>query len=211
MTKKLEIGLPFFSGFYDSIHSSALDREEEEIIEMYEGKSYEDFSFTVDYLSYCKNYVHEVNSILDLNLEFVEMTSPREYNFSTDRIFCTISKKDLKKISSALDTEIMRDLVKKTFTSRDGFISFYSNNIDEWKEKPLKDWDYNELGILLYAYVKVKKIEDIDFMCYQYCSTYGQYLKYKKLWDEEAEKREKELHQEELNKLEKWKKAVAGW
>jgi len=34
-------------------------------------------------------------------LEFKELIQPREYNFTTDKIICTINKKDLKKIESA--------------------------------------------------------------------------------------------------------------
>jgi len=32
-----------------------------------------------------------------------------------------------------------------------------------------------------------------------------------KKWDEEAEQKEKELHQEELNKLEAWNKSASEW
>jgi len=189
MTKKLEIGLPFFSGFYESFHSSVFEREEEYILEEYKGKTWDDFKWEYDYLSYCKNYVHAVNSILDLKLEFVELSSPREYNFSTDRIFCTISKKDLNKISTALDTEIMKDLVKRRFTSRDGFISSYSNDINEWKEKPLKDWDYNELGTLLEAWININSTktseteefyDDIDYQAMEYCEGNDSYVSYTK-------------------------------
>lgn len=209
--KKLEIGLPFFSGFYESIHSSNFDREEEWIIEEYEGKTWDDFDFAHDYLGYCKSYVKQVNSILGLNLEFVELTSPREYNFSTDRIFCTITKKDLKKISTALDTETMKDLVKRRFTSRDGFHSFYSSDINEWKEKKLEDWDYNELGTLLEAYVEISGNDDLDYQCAEEAMDNDQYVDYKKKWDEEEERVQKELHQTELNKLEKWNEAVKDW
>lgn len=41
--------------------------------------------------------------------------------------------------------------IKKRFTSYDGFISFYSNRIEDWLDKPLTEWDHNELGTLLYA------------------------------------------------------------
>lgn len=211
MTKKLEIGLPFFSGFYESLHSDNFDREEEYIIEEYEGKTWDDFDFTHDYLGYCKSYVNKVNSILDLKLEFVEMTSPREYNFSTDRIFCTINKKDLKKIATALDTETMKDLVKSRFTSYDGFLSFYSNDINSWKEEKLEEWDYNELGTLLEAYVKISDEENIDEQCWEYLSENGGWVDYTKKWDEKAEQELKDLHEKELEKLGKWNEAVKDW
>ncbi len=219
VNKKLEIGLPFFSGFYESIHSSVFDSEEECIMEDYEGKSWDDFRWEYDHLSYCKNYVNAVNSILELKLEFVEMTSPREYNFSTDRIFCKINKSDLKKLKTVLNSEEMKNLVKRRFTSRDGFMSFYSNDIEEWKEKPLKDWDYNELGTLLEAWIikdstntseTEEFYDDIDYQAMEYCSGNGQYVSYTKLWDEKVEQKQKDLHEKELIKLEKWNKAVLG-
>jgi hypothetical protein len=55
-------------------------------------------------------------------------------------------------------------VIKERHTSRDGFISFYSNNFDDWV-KPLSKYDHNELGTLLTAYAESSAIEikEIDF------------------------------------------------
>lgn len=203
----------FFSGFYESIHDSVFDQETEYILEDYPDKEWDDFQFTYDYESYCKNYVRAINSELGMNLEFQELISPREYNFTTDKIICWIKPSDVKKLSSALNSDTMKNLVKERFTSRDGFISFYSPYIEEWKEKKIKNWDAVELGTLLDAWIieSGEDLDNLDFAGMEYCSGNGQYVDYEKMWDEEAELAEKELHQKELEKLDRWNNSVNQW
>lgn len=205
---KQEVRLMFFSGFYESIHNDVFDSEERDIIENYPGKNWDDFRWTYDWLRYSKSYVSAISRETGLDLEFQELISPREYNFSTDRIICWIKPKDVKKLATALNSPTLEKLVKERFTSRDGFISFYSNDVSEWKEKKIKEWDAVEMGTLLDAWLIDQEIspENLDYAGYDYCSGNGQYVDYEKMWDEE-----KNLHEEELAKLEKWKTAVAGW
>ena len=209
--KKHALRLFCFSGFYESIHDGVFDSEKESIMENY-GKKYDDFRFTTDYNLYARNYVHAINNEIGLKLEFRNLWSPREYNFATDEIYVFITAKDLKKISSALNSETLENLIKQRFTSRDGFFSYYSNSFEEWKEKKVQDWDEIELGTLLDAWLLENETEDycrkLDFVGYYYCFENGQYVDYEKLWDEEAEQKEKELHENELLKLENWKKSV---
>lgn len=213
--KKYEVLLNCFSGFYESIHDELFDSEEDSIIESYLGKKYDDFRFTYKYVEYCRSYVSAISSEIDIKLEFMELTSPREYNFSTDQISCWINSKELKKISSVLDSDTLKNLIKRRFTSRDGFMSWYSNDIKEWKKKKVVNWNCVELGTLLDAWLIENESEDyynnLDYVGYEYCSENGQYVNYKKLWDEEAEKEENELHEKELKKWELWKKSVADW
>lgn len=215
VSKKKEVRLMFFSGFYESIHDGVLDSECEWIMEDY-GKKWDDFRFTYNYQEYCKNYVRAISSETGLDLEFKSMWSPREYNFATDEITCYISAKDLKKISSVLDSDVLEKIIKRRFTSRSGFISFYSNSLEEWKEKPVKDWDEIELGTLLDAWLYVNEFlsdennSDLDYVGYEYCSGNGQYVEYEKLWDEQAELETAELHKKELEKLAIWTKSVIG-
>jgi hypothetical protein len=81
------------------------------------------------------------------------MTSPRFYNFETDRVFANISEHAARKLfaySRKLDNHAtLAKVIRARFTSRDGFHSFYSNSLAEWLEKPLDEWDHNELGTLL--------------------------------------------------------------
>lgn len=213
--KKYEVLLNFFSGFYNSIHDGVFDSEEEYIMENYPGHEWDDFRFTQDWISYSKSYVNAISKEINLDLEFMELTSPREYNFSTDKISVYIDAKTLKKISSVLESESLSKLIKKRFTSRDGFMSYYSNHILDWKEKPVKDWNCVELGTLLDAWIIENEsqdyYDDLDYVGYEYCSGNGQYVNYETLWDKEAEKELEELRQSELLKLDKWKSSVEGW
>lgn len=93
-----------------------------------------------------------------IGLVFEEMTSPREYNFTTDRLFAHIPLKvlrDLFKRSAADRHKTLAKAIEDRHSSYSGFVSFYSNDLREWLKKPLRDWDENELGTLLYASLKL--------------------------------------------------------
>ena len=92
--------------------------------------------------------------------EFEELTSPRFYNFETGRVFAKIDAVVLRALlrrlllvdnSWALDRE-----VRNQFTSYDGFASFYDNDPEALKAKPLEEWDHNELGVLLGAWERIE-------------------------------------------------------
>lgn len=89
-----------------------------------------------------------------IGLKFESMDSPREYNFTTDRIFCHIPLKTVRALFKASAAEYhvsLRAAIRERFTSRDGFISGYPNGLDSWLSKPLREWDHNEIGTLLVA------------------------------------------------------------
>ena len=213
--KKYEVLLNCFSGFYESIHSGAFDSEEESIIEDYPGKNYDDFRFKLNEVEYCKSYVAAISKELGLKMEFMELTSPREYNFTTDKISVWITNKELKVISSILNSETLKNLIKRRFTSRDGFMSWYSNDIEEWKEKKVQDWNCVELGTLLDAWLIENELDNedntLDWVGYEYCQGNGQYVDYEILWDVEAEMQAEALKTLELSKLEAWKTTVNSW
>lgn len=179
-SKKQEVRLMFFSGFYESIHDSVFDSETEMIMEDYPDKEWDDFRFTYNWDEYSKKYVRAISSELGIDLEFQELISPREYNFTTDKIICYIKSKDVKKLATALNSSTFEKLVKERFTSRDGFISFYSSYVADWKEKKITEWDAVELGTLLDAWIidNGQDLGDLDFNAYDYCQGNGQYVDY---------------------------------
>jgi hypothetical protein len=79
-----------------------------------------------------------------LSLENVEMTSPRYYNFETDRLWADVELKDgWEDDVRAFMTENadwLRERIKDDWTSYDGFMSFMSNNFDDLTHD--KDGDY---------------------------------------------------------------------
>jgi len=173
---KLTIRLPF-EGFYNSKYSDTLDSCEEQDAEHFaELDEYEqpkelrlsanDYAeiffkcadYSAAYQATARIYVDAfgiwASELLgfDLGLEFESMDSPREYNFATDRVFAYV---DSSVVERLLDKnredgfEALRKRIKDTFTSYDGFISHYSNNLETWTANHLNLWDHNELCTLL--------------------------------------------------------------
>lgn len=172
-----------FCGFYESHYSSEVDhieRNEAEYFEEYrqdedgiakelqiDADTYEQILFDCTdygaaYLDIAKDYADTFNEYLSdevgfkLGMTFESMSSPREYNFTTDRIFCHIPQsavEQLFKLSEGDNHIRLRLLITERFTSRSGFSSYYSNDLDDWLEKPLEDWDHNEVCALLQVFL----------------------------------------------------------
>jgi len=161
------IQLPF-EGFYNSVHSDILDSEIESIFSDDRGDTLPDYdslycsvwdqpgAWSTIALEYSQLYVEALKDELktehDISLDslkFESLTSPREYNFETDRIFCHISQKDVEALRALVTDEQLAAVIAKRCTSRSGFISHYSNDLAEWDSEPLEQWDHNQLNILL--------------------------------------------------------------
>jgi len=157
-----------FCGFYYSTISEAVDSEIERDLE---ARSEEDEDFDTDewedninysalYKRLAKDYLEEFNKLINesfpvgIKLEWESMTSPKEYNFSTDRIFAYIDMADICKLALLTSKEKLAESIQQRFTDRPGFISYYSNDIDDWLAKDLTEWDHNELGTLLIAAIE---------------------------------------------------------
>lgn len=88
-------------------------------------------------------------------LKFQGLDSPREYNFRSDEIDCEVSPAFVRfmyRIATRAPgscAEPLADAIRRRHSSRDGFISFYSNRPEEWARKPLAEWDLHELRTLL--------------------------------------------------------------
>lgn len=151
---RLNLEVPSFTGFYQGVW----DQSENEWIEVHEMKygDYEDFEslnliddwgFGSDYRDnvaklFAKNYAEIIKNCLAVPMEYVGcyVDSPKEYNFRTDRIYATFEVPDYDALIKRLNelgslpeyrTELAA-LIKKYHTSCDGFISFMSNDIEDW-------------------------------------------------------------------------------
>lgn len=156
----METTIPF-SGFYESLHSGAVDDAEQQIFSdrrtgCTRNQGLEAALFNIcDYSgvytayaeAYAENFAHEFKIP---SMKFLKLRSPREHNFTTDRIFVEISREDAYRIRAETDEWRLRNLARDMFTSRDGFMSFYSPDVDSWGE--VEDWDWNQLGCLMAAY-----------------------------------------------------------
>jgi len=159
-----EVFIPF-DGFYESWID---DMIESEIVH----EHIEDYR--INFEAVARAYVELYEATLEDDLEyhdkehlmvgfeFKELISPREYNFETDRILCTVSERyRLRRIYHELvgDSEKLNQDIQDKFRSRDGFASFYDDFADGWRDKPLAQWDANELSVLLPYY----SVDQFDF------------------------------------------------
>ena len=192
-----------FAGFYGSLWDDALDRESDSLIEHIAEEPYRyspavaiaakrgligeivweasDFSamkalIVRDYVAAFADWLAGSLRLPAVTVEFEEMVSPRYYNFETDRLFAKLDVSVFRLILARLDGEwpsAFDDAVRAHFTSRDGFASFYDNDPDALRAKPLEEWDHNELYVLLSAWVDANTDgESIDWLLYEDVEAY---------------------------------------
>lgn len=168
---KVEVEIPF-SGFYESMHDQWLedaienafnyDYETGETIEL--GDEYEkarcdaDIDWTKIHRDYAKAYAEAFGEEFDLDVEFVDMTSPRFYNYSTDRIFVNIPVEQMNKIRREVEAdEGWAERIRELYTDRSGFWSNFSNDSkdEDWTREELQPVQY--LTILNYW---IEKLSD---------------------------------------------------
>lgn len=185
----MEARIPF-SGFYESMWSQGVDDEEEQWAEGLaeeHGIKQDDIQellwkhtkYRVAYNHVAQEYVPSflalINGSLDLELEmtYKDMTSPKYYNFETDALYVELSPRDVVLLARRVGLKAIRKAAKQMFTSRDGFISFYSPRIEEWGK--LRTWDHNQLYALMHAALDVIGEEDYDWSIYEAMSSNGDF------------------------------------
>ena len=186
---KLESTIPF-DGFYESFISDDIDHQIGQQIEwdtdIYDLNEDEQQVLEDSYLSvnrsyfynqiaedYTNFYIEILNRRLKgftLKAKFNLLTSPREYNFETDRIFIDIEKNHaidfIKYIIKNYKKEL-EEKIKQRFTSRDGFWSHYKNGLDLWT-KDYSEWDHNQIGTCFELFDLEE--EDINYSLREYLS-----------------------------------------
>ena len=186
---KLESTIPF-DGFYESFISDDIDHQigqqiewdsdtfdlnesEEEIIQdnyLTVNTSYFYNQIAEDYTNF---YIDALNKRLrrfTLDAKFKLLTSPKEYNFETDRIFIEIEENHAIDFIKYIIKNYKKELEKKIedrFTSRDGFISFYKNSLDLWIDD-YSEWDCNMIGTCFELFDLEE--EDINYSLREYLS-----------------------------------------
>ena len=124
-----------FGGFYNSVHSDIIDTYVEDM-----EYNWEDVNYNDTYNIYSKNYIKALNNILDTNIIFKALNSPKFYNYSTDIINVELSKKDILKLFKYVKDEELKqevfNIIKDSSTSKDGYVAFY-NYTDFFKKDNL--------------------------------------------------------------------------
>ena len=119
-----------FGGFYHSIHSDILDIQ----IDYFEIDE-DNVNYKETCNSYCNEFINSLNDMLELNLKFIQIDSPKFYNFRTDKIEAEINENDFNKLKDTyLNSNEFIDYVNENSKSYDGFISFYNGFNEVIKE-----------------------------------------------------------------------------
>ena len=163
--------LQCFAGFYDSIWSP----DDDIYYECAEENLEEDVDFTFDYKQYqndiCEAYTEVWESWMrefisdDIELEFVEVHSPRFYNYETDS--CRVNIRLTQSAEDAIIDKIekhrnqLTKWIKENHTSYDGFSSYLSNDIDQW---PSRLFDDDEKFQPAYLFCMLYYIVKAEFM-----------------------------------------------
>jgi hypothetical protein len=186
---KLESTIPF-DGFYESFISSDIEHQIGQQIEwdsdLYDLNEDEQQILWDSYLSvntkyfynqiaedYTNFYIDALNDRLKgfrLDAKFKILSSPREYNFETDRIFIEIEKNhaiDFIKYINKNFKKTLENKIKDRFTSRSGFWSYYENDLDLWT-KDYSKWDFNQIGTCFELFNLEE--EDINYSLREYLS-----------------------------------------
>lgn len=105
-------------------------------------------------LAIAQGWVESFSEESELKMTWESLNSPREYNFTTDRVFVNLPEETLEKLKPCINSAEFPVVLRKMFTSYDGFISSYSNDpsAEEWS-KPIEEWDHNQLQALIGAYI----------------------------------------------------------
>ena len=135
---------PLFPGFYNTTFEYY---NEEDDINNYNEEhgtklSYDDFEWNYkDYedrtgRAFVSKVESELKQFLPIGIEFQQISSPKEYNFTNDSIYISVNLSLDKLIKLIKDRkESAATYFKETYTSCSGFISFHSSNISDWLNK----------------------------------------------------------------------------
>ena len=156
----IKIELPF-SGFYESIYDLHIDNTIEYYLYDLEGeqlKKAQNAFYMMDYdatrKAICEHYIQAYNQVfydqfnIDLNLTFNSLTSPKFYNFETDRLFVNIDPEAFKQVINLLDDDTIQKTLSEKYKTQSGYIVFEST-IDAIKNKDYDLFSSDLLEMLL--------------------------------------------------------------
>lgn len=162
ITEQMESDTPDWidEGLHADFKAFVKEDDKKDFIENLWYKYYNAYNYKEAQQAYCEAYADEVRGLLRIPYLGQEMTSPRYYNFETDKIHIKISADTLQRWIERLqrDEELQESfaqVLKDNCTSYSGFISFHSNALEDYLELPLDDWCNIKAGLLLYAILKL--------------------------------------------------------
>jgi len=187
MSDAKTLALPF-AGFYESIHDDDLDTAisiAASGISENDGRDEDEVNYlirdNVDWKSalpaYAQSYAETLRALIkqetgaDLNFVFQELDRPQFYNYRTDEIIVSVDQATIDKLRVEVDYGKLKAAIEARHSSCSGFHSFYSNQIGDWLEKPVADWDQVELTTLFMAWINTRmdvSYDEIDDIVISY-------------------------------------------
>jgi hypothetical protein len=175
-TIKAKSWLPVFPGFYNTLFEPDEDSEIYNINQERAEKGlseigYDDVKF--DYKTQmveiakdcCKFIERELKGFVS-KIEFEVVSSPKEYSFTNDGINCTISLsvENILKIKQYVkdNAKAFETYLKNHYTSYDGFINSYSNDIEDWEITNELLEHKHKLGSVLQFICRLEEITEED-------------------------------------------------
>ena len=142
---KIQALIPFV-GFYESLHDSAMD----DVVEQSENDDmpidYDNVGWGLVQDQYAKFYAESFLSMLDVDGQYVKLTSPREYNFGTDQITVEVEESVMVELFDTAMSLHLAQLVKEEMTPRSGFSPYYSMKVKDWG--PVNTWKPAQLELI---------------------------------------------------------------
>lgn len=116
---------------------------------------------------------------IEITIKCKEIYSPKEYNFGTDEIVMDVTYSKMRILQVVKkDHENFNQFLKDNYTSYDGFMSFTSNNFDDW----LVDFEENEIrsvgAVLTYLFQYQISENGYEFETFVVEGIGGQYWDY---------------------------------
>lgn len=153
--------LPVFSGFYGTFFDGESEEESEieHINDERESKGLEPIEYgdiEWDYETYREEYAKNITNTIDnrlgeegfdVSIKYQELVSPKSYNYSNDSINIELTFNPIQVKEYLLDNvDEFDEYLKEHYTSRSGFYSSHSNNVDEWLS--IFDKDEHKIGAI---------------------------------------------------------------
>lgn len=174
-----------FAGFYQTVHSDAIEREVARIAEHYAESSSpsqldpvevfklfdQHTNYRHSYEAYAKSYTEHFSTFfteetgIRAEFTFKILDSPKEYNFSTDVIRAEVLFQDMQAMMNCAAAENfshLNQVMQDRFTSRPGFLSFYSPDVSDHLDTPLSHWDENQVQCLIDAALRQAGVEEYE-------------------------------------------------
>lgn len=173
-----EIQLTLFPGFYesalyncDTLYWETTDDEMEYWRDRFDDESLTADDLDIDFPRFkeecCKAYIdaffnNQLCPDFIEKMEYSDLTSPRYYNFETDKLYVNVELaedwRDKVKTFMEENKEWLTKRIKEDWTSRDGFCSFMDNTYDYWCDELQKDEpDVRYLGVIVTYMMEIEK------------------------------------------------------